>query len=266
VSGSNIAPFSGPSLDRDTLEVRWLVLDQIAPDHWSDLEAMLDEAELARADRFRFERDRKAFVAGHALVRTMLSVHAACPPWAWRFSTGPHGKPEIIRAAASPPLRFNLSHTRGLVAAAVTLENDVGIDVEVMDAARLTLDLASHYFAASEMEHLRRVPIDQRPEVIFAFWTLKEAYIKAVGRGLSLSLDAFSYQLEPLSIHFSPALDDNPASWLLRHLKPAPDHALAFALRHPAPGAVTVRAEAMEPPRLSALVDQTRQRFGKNIG
>jgi hypothetical protein len=105
-------PASKPLLDRDTVEVRWLALDQIKPEHGSGLERMLDDAELARADRFRFERDRSAFVAAHALVRTMLSAHAPYPPLAWRFSTSAHGKPEIIRPAGSLPLRFNLSQTR----------------------------------------------------------------------------------------------------------------------------------------------------------
>jgi 4'-phosphopantetheinyl transferase len=223
------------------------VVDQIGPNDWSRLEGMLDEEELARAGRFRFERDRHSYVAAHALARTMLSAHAPCPPWAWRFSTGAHDKPEIIRAPGSPPLRFNLSHTRGLVAAAVTIDNDVGIDVEVVDPTRLTMDLAARYFAPSEMNQLRRIPIDQRPEAMFAFWTLKEAYMKADGRGMSLSLDTFFYELEPLSIRFSPLLEDDPACWLLRHFNPTSDHALAFALRHPAPQTVAVRAEAMDP-------------------
>jgi 4'-phosphopantetheinyl transferase len=251
-----------PLLDRDSVEVRWLVVDQIEPDHWDRLEGMLDETERAQAGRFQFERDRNSYVAAHALTRIMLSAHAPHPPWAWRFSIGGHGRPEIIRLPGIPPLRFNLSHTRGLVAAAVTLDNDVGIDVEVVDATRLTMNLASHYFSASEMDYLRRVPVDQRPEAMFAFWTLKEAYIKAVGLGLSLSLDAFSYELEPLSIRFSPPLDDNPASWLLRRLKPTSDHALAFALRHPAPRTVRVCAEAIDPSHLTALADYARKRFG----
>jgi 4'-phosphopantetheinyl transferase len=232
--------------DRDTLEVRWLVLDRITPDQWSGLERMLDEAERTRANSFRFERDRNAYVAAHALARTMLSTHAPHPPSAWRFSTNAYGKPEIVTANGTPPLRFNLSHTRGLVAAAVTLENDVGIDVEAIDATRLTLDLAERYFAASEMDYLRRAPVDQQCETMFAFWTLKEAYVKAVGLGLSLSLDAFAYELEPLSIRFSPPLGDDPACWLLRRLKPTPDHALALALRHPFPGAVRLDAKAMQ--------------------
>jgi 4'-phosphopantetheinyl transferase len=237
------------------------VIDQIEPDHWSSLEGMLDEAERAQAARFHFERDRNSYVAAHALARSMLSAHAPYPPWAWRFATGAHGKPEIIRPPGSPSLRFNLSHTRGLVAAAVTVDNDIGIDVEVVDPTRLTMDLAARYFAASEMAQLRRISIEQRPEAMFAFWTLKEAYMKADGRGMSLSLDAFFYELEPLSIRFSPSLDDNPACWLLRHLKPAPDHALAFALRHPTPEVVTVHAKEIEPAHLSALADLARERF-----
>jgi 4'-phosphopantetheinyl transferase len=247
---ADVAPSSGPSLDRDTVEVRWLGLDQIEPSHWPELEQTLDVMELARANQFHFERDRKAYVAAHALVRAMLSVHAPQPPQAWRFSTSAHGKPEIVRIAASPPLRFNLSHTRGLVAAAVTIDNDVGIDVEAVDAARLTMELATRYFSAREMEQLRHVPTDRRPEALFAFWTLKEAYIKAVGLGLSLPLDAFAYELEPLSISFSPPLDDDPAAWCLRRLKPAPDHVLALALRHRAPGTVKVDAKAMNPSHL----------------
>lgn len=223
------------------------MLDRIEPGLWPYLEGLLDEAERARADRFRFARDREAYVAAHALVRTMLSAHAPRPPQAWRFSTDAHGKPEIIRTTETPALRFNLSHTHGLVAAAITIDNDVGIDVEVVDATRLTMDLATRYFAAAEIQHLRRLPPDRRLETMFAFWTLKEAYIKAVGLGLSLPLDAFAYQLEPLAIRFSPPLHDDPATWLLRRLTPGPRHALAVALRHPAPQAVTLRAEAMDP-------------------
>jgi 4'-phosphopantetheinyl transferase len=253
VSDTDVALFSGPPLDRDTVDARWLALDQIEPEQWSGLERMLEEEERARANRFRFERDRNSYIAAHALARIMLSAHAPCAPPAWRFSTSAQGKPEIVRAANIPPLRFNLSHTRGFVAAVVTLDNDVGIDVEVVDAARLTMDLASRYFAKAEIEYLHRVSFDQRPDAMFSFWTLKEAYIKAVGLGLSLALDSFAFELEPLGIRFSPALDDDPASWLFQCLKPSPDHALALALRHPTPRAVKVNTKAMHLPSLSVL-------------
>jgi len=183
------------------------------------------------------------------MVRIMLSSHAPCPPSACRFSTGTHGKPEIVRTAEIPLLRFNLSHTRGLVAAAVTLDNDVGIDVEAIDPDRLSLDLAARYFAASEMDQLRAVPAGRRPEAMFAFWTLKEAYIKAVGLGLSLPLDRFACQLEPLSIRFSPPLMDDPAAWVLRRLKPAPGYAMALALRHSTPQALQLIATPIKIPR-----------------
>jgi 4'-phosphopantetheinyl transferase len=241
------------------VDIRWLALDRIGPDAWPKLERMLDDEERERAGRFRFERDRDAYLAAHALARGMLSGFVSRHPSAWRFAVNDHGKPELVPDAGTPPIRFNISHTRGLVAVAVTIENDVGLDVETLEGGRLGLDLASRFFATPEVEYLRALPAERLQEALFAFWTLKEAYIKAVGRGLSVPLDAFCFALDPLAISFSSRQPDNPANWLFRRFTPSPVHAMALALRHAEPHRVRVNAH---PAPLDALLAQSDQADG----
>lgn len=233
-----------------------MVLDGIAPHVWDGLAVLLDDAERARAQRFHFERDRQAYVAAHALARTMLSAQAGRQPTGWRFSTNAHGKPEVIGEAGVPRLRFNLSHTRGLVAVALTLENAIGIDVEAIDPKRLSFSLAERTFAPAEVAMLRETPSADLPEALFGIWTLKEACIKAMGQGLAVPLQAFTLTLDPLSIDFSRSIAENPSQWLLWRHKPTSLHTLALALRHPDPAAVLVDAGGLEASDVLALALQ----------
>lgn len=239
-----------PSLPDDVVEVRWLEPDAVDAAYSPRLLNRLEPAERQRAERFHFAHDRQAYVVAHVLARTMLSRHFPRPPEAWRFKAGPHGKPEVEDGSDAPPLRFNLSHTRGLVAVAISRRHDIGVDVELLDSRRLGLDLAARAFAPAEVDHLRGLPEESRAEAAFAFWTLKEAYIKAIGLGLACPLDAFAFQLEPLSIRFSPPILDDPAQWLFLRLQPTSRHRLALALRHPWPTAVRVDAGPMPPAAL----------------
>lgn len=236
--------------------VRWLAPEAVPSEAWPQLAACLEASERERAARFHFAADRAAYIAAHALTRALLTQHAPRPAADWRFAAGPYGRPEIVRAAGDPPLRFNLSHNRGLVAVAVTHVCDIGIDVEAVDPARLTLDLAAHTFAPAEVALVRALPEASRTEAWFALWTLKEAYIKAVGRGLSLPLDSFAFALAPLAIRFSAACPDDPASWRFERLSPTRSHALALAVRHPNPASVRVEASEMPVSELLELCAQ----------
>lgn len=228
----------------------WLEVERVAVADWPRLEAMLDDGERERAGRFHFERDRHCYMAAHALGRGLLSAWAGGEAPAWRFAVGPHGKPEVVSPPSAPRLRLNLSHTRGLAAAVLTEEHDAGIDVEWLERQPAGAELAKRFFAPGECAQLETVPPERVNETFLAFWTLKEAYIKAIGKGLAQPLDSFAFSLDPLGIAFQAGVDGDPAGWLFRRFHPTPGHVMALALRHPRPGEVAVTAAAMDAARL----------------
>lgn len=230
----------GRDLAANEVLVRWLETERIPDAHWSRLEALLDDAERARAQRFHFSHDRQTYIAAHALLRSTLSTFADRAPASWRFTINRHGKPEAVLRADEPRLRANLSHTRGLVAVAVALESDIGIDVEWMQRGNLTRELGLEIFAAAECEAIAACEEEVLSETLFAFWTLKEAYIKAVGEGLSIPLDSFAFSLDPLSIAIPAQAGDDPAQWFFQRSRPTPMHAMALAIRRPIPPNVLV--------------------------
>jgi len=129
---------------------------------------------------------------------------------------------------------FNLSNTRGLIACAVARSRELGIDVESTRRPGQTVEIAEHFFAPAEIDALHSLPADQRTERFFAYWTLKEAYIKARGMGLAIPLAQFSFVLDepaPISIRFAPELEDDPSSWQFERLVLSPGHHTAVAVR-----------------------------------
>ena len=199
----------------------------------SALYHLLDESERERARRFYFERDRLIFSAAHALLRAAL--YARLRQWRGGFSITHHGKPELDPPIGDPPLRFNLTHTHGLVACALVAGYDIGIDAEQIESSRPVLELAEHNFADAEIARLGEGAT--RVARFYRFWTLKEAIIKAIGEGLSLPLKRFAFTLEPLSL----AIDGGDARlWHAEEFGDLPEHAMAIAVRRPLEARVTV--------------------------
>ena len=229
----------------DRVEIWWLDIDTVAPWQWPGLSALLDDTERQRAQRFHFDRDRLVYIAAHALGRRLLSSWAGNAPDEWRFAVGEHGKPELIRPPGLPDLRLNLSHTRGLAAAALCLGHPIGIDVEWLGRNPDCAALAQRFFAAAECQVVQDAPEAAKLENFLAFWTLKEAYVKAIGKGLAQPLDSFAFTLRPLGISFAEAGADDPALWLFRRFCPSERHLAALAVRHPHPEQVMVVARTM---------------------
>ncbi len=150
------------------------------------------------------------------MVRTVLSSYEpGVPPTAWQFGTNEFGRPFVAAPLVPTPPRFNLTHAGGLIACVVSRTLEVGIDVEPI-GRRTPLAVAESRFAATEHDALVRLPLADRPRRFLEYWTLKEAYIKARGAGLSLGLDRFAFDLAPPArprISFAPGFDDDPAHW-----------------------------------------------------
>lgn len=193
----------------------------------------LDAAEIARADRFVFPHSRIEFTAAHALTRWLLGAELGCDGGALRFTAGEHGKPEVMlggglgaRLGGGPdPLAFNLSHTLGMVALAIggNAGTPLGVDVENLTRT-VDLKVADSYFVPHEVAWLTALPKARQAEGFLRLWTLKEAFIKATGKGLTQSLSSFGFEVDldigGQRIYFTDAGDetvaDDPSAWHFR--------------------------------------------------
>jgi 4'-phosphopantetheinyl transferase len=151
------------------------------------------------------------------------------------------------------PLRFNLSHTPGLVACAVTLTRDIGLDVEASDRNLPDIDSIIAHFAEIERQYLSIIDPVQRQKTFYKFWTLKEAYLKAIGKGLALPLNTFGFILDGYNIRFTTATGEQPAHWQFRLFRPTEQHQLAVAVRQASSVAlawsyVRVNSQTLNPP------------------
>lgn len=195
---------------------------------------LLSPDEAARASRFFFADDALRFIVGRALVRTLLSRYANVEPQAWPLAIDGHGRPVLAgHPNGAPDLRFNLTHTRGLVACAVTVGREVGVDVEHIGRT-LTHEVPERFFSPREVADLRALPADEQARVFFDYWTLKESYIKARGLGLALPLRHFTFVRradQPPVITFAPELPDDPGSWQFAQFWPTTEHRMAVAVR-----------------------------------
>jgi 4'-phosphopantetheinyl transferase len=194
---------------------------------WSRLGLLLDDVERGRAARFAFERHRREYVAAHASKRLMLTVVSGAAAHSWAFETAPSGKP---RVGPLPGPHFNLSHSERLVACAVSKEVELGIDVEPINR-RAPLEIAKTHFAPMEQSWIAALPRSEQALGFWRVWTLKEAFIKATGRGLAQPLQHFSFMLDPLGVIFHDrALGDSQA-WHFEQRLVGSGHLLALAWR-----------------------------------
>jgi 4'-phosphopantetheinyl transferase len=196
--------------------------------------ARLTDDERARHAGMRVDPRGDEFLVGRALVHHALALHA---PGEHVLTAGSHGRLE----AAGSAVRFNLSHAEGTVVCAVA-GAEVGVDVEKVDERRTEPGIWRHYFAPVEVAALAALPQAERCERFFRYWTLKEAYIKARGLGLSIPLQQFWFRLDGARPHLelTPELADNPERWQFAQQFLDPDFLLAVAVVGREPVALTV--------------------------
>ena len=204
------------------------------PGQLADYMSILSPQERERHQRFHFEKDRHSFLVSHALVRKVLSTYADVDPADWQFSAGRHGRPEISAPAGIPALRFNLTHTAGLTGCLVTLDADCGIDAELITRRGNLQAIAEKMFADAELVTLNKLDGRAFLEQFFIFWTLREAYCKALGVGLGFSKKDYVFEAGGgggVKIRFDAPAGDSGDHWQLTILRPGADHVAAVAVR-----------------------------------
>jgi 4'-phosphopantetheinyl transferase len=225
-------PPAAPTLPLSVDEVHcWSAsLDGVAPEAFARLEATLTAGERERSTRFRFERDRRRFIAARGTLRDILGRYLGIEPGGIEFVYNPFGKPGL-RPGPERRLEFNLSHAGGRALIAVATDSRVGVDLESVHPHRDHAEIARHSFSAREVEQLHAVPRHRYAEAFLGCWTKKEAWLKARGHGLTMPMSRLPVPLttdaarDPIEIF---GLSNE--RWSFYALRPAPGYIGALVL------------------------------------
>jgi len=197
------------------------------------LRGVLNDEEKRRADRFSFEKGRRQFTVARGLLRILLGNYLSTDPRHIDFRYNPYGKPELAHDSGAGGVRFNLSHSGEVVLFAVSLDREVGVDVETIRPEFATEAIAERFFSPAERARLRALDPGLRTRAFFTCWTRKEAFIKARGKGMAIPLDAFEVTLEPNLPAVVVATYDDPEEakrWSLHELNAEPGYVAALAV------------------------------------
>ncbi|MGA8670935.1 MAG: 4'-phosphopantetheinyl transferase superfamily protein [Terracidiphilus sp.] len=190
---------------------------------------ILNEDERARWKAFRFEKHRREYLTSCALARFALSQYHSLAPEAWRFQVNAYGKPSPDPECG---LRFNLSNSPGLVVCLIAHGNEVGVDLEPYEHAGEIARLSETAFSPLELAQLEELHGSEKTDWALSLWTLKEAYLKARGMGLSLPLNKFSFLFgrpAGIRLELNPCLEDEAERWRFCLLDRA-GHRIAIAV------------------------------------
>lgn len=194
---------------------------------------LLSAAELQRMRRFHFARDRTLYLLAHGLKRLALSrLVPAMAPADWQFGVNAFGRPEVGHASLARQLRFNLSHTAGMVACLVTRGIGCGVDAEGVDADVDPIELGPSVLAPAELAIVRAAPDALRRAEFIRFWTLKEAYLKARGIGMAVPLTELAFDVADAQIALAapPAIDADTARFQFAQWEVDGRHIVAAAV------------------------------------
>lgn len=208
--------------------------------HLDELSSDLDRFQLtltaderARAAAYRFASDRRRFVAARGGLRYILSHYLGLTPATVPLRVTTYGKPYVAQGALQRPLQFNLAHAQAIALLAITWQRRVGIDIEQVRDLPDMLSVAGRYFAPAELQALLALPAGQQTQAFFDCWTRKEAFVKALGAGLSQPLDRFAVSLhpdEPATLLYVNGDPQASRDWQMMALQPAALYTAAMVI------------------------------------
>ena len=197
-------------------------------------EKLLSPDEHARAQQFKFRQHQQAFITARGILRLILSRYLHTSPQSLTFEQGPHGKPALT-FPSTPPILFNVSHSHHLALYAVTLENEVGIDIEYH---RLTLNLPAliqRICSPQEKMILTALSAAEQKKGFFTCWTQKEAYVKAIGKGITIPLETITVLFSQSNSEERRDLGDEKqdiSTWSISEISVDSDYSAALAIQN----------------------------------
>jgi 4'-phosphopantetheinyl transferase len=221
-----------PPLAGDEVHVWCIDLDELGTD-LERFQGVLHAAELGRAATYRFAQHRRRFVVARGALRHMLGHYLGLAPANVPLQVTAYGKPYVASHGTQPPLQFNLAHAQAIAVLAITWQRRVGIDVEPVRDLPDSLSIAEHFFAAPEVQALQAMPAEWQAQAFFDCWTRKEAFVKALGEGLSYPLHRFVVSLQPHEPAALLHVDDDPQAsrhWTMMALQPAAGYTAALVV------------------------------------
>ena len=177
------SPPSVPNASSNEIHV-WHIRLDVPLGQIQQLGRTLSQDEQLKAERFHFDRHRRRYIASHGSLREILSRYLGSDPSQLQFTYSPLGKPSLASKINSKKLCFNLSSSNELALCAITLNRSIGVDIEHIRPNPDAESLAKHFFSPREYNTINSFPPEQRQDVFYNLWTLKEAYLKATGEGI----------------------------------------------------------------------------------
>jgi 4'-phosphopantetheinyl transferase len=210
---------------------------------------ILSEDEQNRADRFRFECHRQAFVIGRGLLRVLLSQYLQTQPNQICFTYSDRGKPFLSATCEYPAIQFNVSHSHEVALYAFTRQRKVGVDLEYIRPIEAEA-LVKRFFSEQEWCYFQTLPPNQQQSAFFRAWTQKEAYLKAIGEGLAYPLNQVEVAIDPTRpTQFLKLGNDTKAThnWQLTELHPVQGYAAALVVERREPIPLTIQSFQYHP-------------------
>ncbi|HEU5137071.1 MAG TPA: 4'-phosphopantetheinyl transferase superfamily protein [Steroidobacteraceae bacterium] len=211
----------------------WLGFENLLDDpaNAARFTSLMSQDELVRDRRFLVEPARRLHRLARGMQREVLASYLpGTSPRELEFVNGPAGRPALAAPHDASGLDFNLAHTRGLVVLAVARGATVGIDVEIYEK-NVPLEVARRFFSGVEADTLQALPGDAQPRRFLRLWTLKEAYLKAVGTGIAGGLEGMTFRIdEQGGCNFERATDPLAARWSFSQFDVGARHVVALAL------------------------------------
>lgn len=225
-------PLPASALTDNTVHV-WSASLQQSAKVVQRLAAVLSEDERTRAERFHFANHRSFFIVGRGILRTLLAAYLNLEPQKVQFEYTQSGKPFLLPSHGVQGLCFNLSHSAGIAMYAFSQNRRIGIDIEYVRSIPDMDQIAAGNFSEQENLQFKAADINEKQQAFYNCWTRKEAFIKAIGEGLSFPLHQFDVSLIPgeparlLSIFGS---EQEAAHWSLYELRPAEGYVAALVI------------------------------------